>query len=62
MEHTSVTLLICIAAELMWLSNSINGIRRKEWPSSFAKYSDYFWTIVGIPFLIFTVVAFFRSL
>ncbi len=45
-----------------FLSNRIEGVKKKEWPNGFSKYSDYVGSIVGIPILIFSIYAFATSL
>lgn len=45
-----------------FLSSRIEGVREKDWPNSFSKYSDYLGSVVGIPILVFSIYAFIVSL
>lgn len=54
--------LVIIATFLLLLFFNIRGIRRRDWPSSFAKYADYLGLIIGFPILVVAVFAFIASL
>ncbi|WP_419022396.1 hypothetical protein [Emergencia sp.] len=62
MDKTSITILICMAGEVMLLSTAVTGYRRKGWENSIQKFSDYFGVFIGTPLFIFTIYAFFKTL
>lgn len=45
-----------------FLSSRIEGVKKKDWPNGFSKYSDYIGSVVGIPILLFSIYAFIVSL
>lgn len=60
MEKINITLLLCIITQYMLLNSMIYRYKNKSWSSSFGKYIDYFWFIVGTPLLIVSTAAFFH--
>lgn len=62
MEQTQITLLICIVAEVILVWGSIGRYKNRN--SNHIKFGivDKLGIFLGIPFLIFTVIAFFLQI
>lgn len=62
LQSSTITLIICVLADLMWISSALGRYKKKNWDTGLDKFVDYFILFVGIPFIIFVIVKFIISL
>lgn len=62
MQLSTITLIICVLTDLMWISSALGRYKKKNWDTGLDKFVDYFIIFVGIPFIIFVIVKFMMSL
>lgn len=62
LQSSTITLIICVLADLMWISTALGRYKRKNWDNNFEKFADYFIIFIGVPFTIFIIVKVIMSL
>ncbi len=62
MKPLTMTIIIFVFANVMWISTALGRYKRKNWDNNFEKFADYLIIFIGVPFTIFIIVKVIMSL